>query len=71
MFDRLVLKTLTHEQITEAAAGKLSLDQLTRSYVHDHLDYRFAVVENGRAALTVERDIQQGALGVSPFLNPR
>jgi hypothetical protein len=67
----LVLPTLKQADITAAARGQLSLDALTRQYIHDHLTYRFAVTEDGTTALSLERQVQQGALGEPPLLNPR
>jgi hypothetical protein len=69
--DRLVLQTLTQADTTSVARGELSLDALTRQYIHDHLSYRFVVTEDGRAALSLELRVQQGALGERPLLNPR
>ena len=40
--DRLVLPTLSREQIELIVAGELSLDALTRVYIHKNLSYRFA-----------------------------
>ena len=54
-----------------AANGQLSLDALTRQYIHDHLSYRLVVTEDGKSALSLERQVQQGALGEPPLLNPR
>lgn len=72
VFDRLVLPTLTAEEVALAAAGSLSLDAKTRSLIHEHLCYRFVVTEDGRVALALERSIQQGAIaGGRPLLNPR
>lgn len=72
VFDRLVLPTLTAEEVALATAGNLSLDAKTRAFIHEHLRYRFVVTDDGRTALALEREIQQGAIrGVRPLLNPR
>jgi len=71
VFDRLVLPTLTQADTTAVAQGQLSLDARTRQYIRDHLSYRLVVTEDGKAALSLERQVQQGALGERPLLNPR
>ena len=68
--DRFVVPNLSQEQIEEVAAGELSLDRLTRQYVHDQLCYRFAEVESGSAALSLEAHIcSYGLSGQRPLLN--
>jgi hypothetical protein len=72
VFDRLVLPRLTPDEITAAAAGDLSLDAVTRQYIHDNLGYRYVVTADGKTALALERDVQRGAIaGQQPLLNPR
>jgi hypothetical protein len=72
VFDRLVLPDLTRDEISAAAAGELSLDAVTRRYIHRHLGYRYVVTADGKAALALERDVQRGAIaGQRPLLNPR
>lgn len=70
VFDRLVLPTLSAEEVSLAAAGNLSLDGKTRAFIHDHLGYRFVVIDHDKA-LALEREIRQGAIGgIRPLLNP-
>ena len=38
--DRFVVPRLTSEQQREIGDGLLSLDALTKKYIHDNLDYR-------------------------------
>jgi hypothetical protein len=71
VFDRLVLPTLSREQIDDAARGRLSLDELTRKLIRHSLSYRFALVADAPTARAVERQIQrQGLAGQLPVLNP-
>jgi hypothetical protein len=71
VFDRLVLPTLSREQIDDAAHGRLSLDGLTRKLIRDSLSYRFAPLTDAAAAREVERQIQrEGLAGQLPLLNP-
>src|SRR5215467_14312866 len=48
--DRLVLSSLSQAQIAEIAAGRVSLDRLIRTFIHDHLTYRFVVMDTGGQA---------------------
>jgi hypothetical protein len=69
--DRFVVPRLTIEQQTEIGDGRLSLDVLTKKYIHDHFDYRYVTLDNGKDAFALEREVQRGALGVGkPLLNP-
>ena len=70
VFDRLVLPTLSQKDIADAANGRLSLDARTRAHIREHLTYRFVLTVDGRAALLLERQVQGGALGQPPTLNP-
>jgi hypothetical protein len=46
------------------ADGALSLDALTRQFIHERYEYRFVTTPSGAGALTLERDVQRGALAV-------
>ena len=51
--------------------GDLLLDQMTRSYIREHLGYRFTMYADGTEALTVEHAVRGGALSAGrPYLNP-
>lgn len=69
--DRLVLPTLSREQIQQIAAGELSLDALTRVYIHENLSYRFAAAESYKEAMNIETTFARGETEVGPpQLNP-
>jgi hypothetical protein len=69
--DRFVVPVLTAGQQRDVASGRLLLDQLTRSYIHEYLTYRFQVCSDGVAALAEERAIRAGSLPAGrPYLNP-
>lgn len=71
VFDRLVLPTLSRQQIQEAARGQLSLEDLTRQLIRQSFTYRFTLLSDAATARTVERDIQRdGLVGHPPLLNP-
>src|SRR5262249_35261940 len=48
--DRLVLPTLSAEDITGIVSGRHSMDVLVRRYIHENLGYRFAMLPDGAAA---------------------
>ena len=69
--DRLVLSTLSGEQIAAVSAGELKLDALVRMYVHAHLTYRFCELPDSTSAEALEREVRRGARRAGqPFLNP-
>jgi len=70
--DRLVLPTLSADQIKSIAHGRHSMDALVRRYIHEHLGYRFLIVQDGASAFSIERSIVSGDWGHGkPLLNPR
>ncbi len=68
--ERLVLPKLREADIADIAAGRHSLDVHVRTYIHQHLGYRYTFCKDGAAALALERVIQRGEwpCGV-PMLN--
>jgi hypothetical protein len=69
--DRLVLPSLSSDEIRGIGSGELLLDSKVRGFVRGHLQFRFVVTRDGREAAELERAIQRGALGdQKPFLNP-
>lgn len=70
--NRLVIPKLTGEQLAQFADGRLTLDALTRQYIHERLEYQFACVETSAEAFELERRCRDGSVfGVKPLLNPR
>jgi hypothetical protein len=69
--DRFVGPALTPGQQREIADGRLLLDQMTRSFIREHLGYRCAIHPDGTTALAAERAVRAGGLAAGkPFLNP-
>ena len=68
--DRLVLPTLTQDQIDAISQRMISFDHLVRDYIRANLSFRFAITHDGEAAISLEREARSGALGSLPFLNP-
>ena len=70
--DRLVLSTLSQEEITAIAAGRHQMDALVRRYIHENLGYRFAMLPGGATAYAIEAAIKNGGWTHGrPLLNPR
>ena len=69
--DRFVVPALTPSQQQLLAGGGLSLDDLTRTFIRDHLAYRFVVTVDGTEAARLQAEVRRGALSVGrPYLNP-
>ena len=69
--DRFVLETLDSTSISQIASARLSLDSLTRSYIRQHLSYRFTIASTGNDARAIEAAIRKNGLaGSMPVLNP-
>ena len=69
--DRLVLPTLSQDDITAIASGRHQMDAFVRRYIHENLCYRFVMLPDGAAAYAVEAAIKNGEWEHGrPFLNP-
>jgi hypothetical protein len=69
--DRLVLPTLSQDDIAAIASGRHQMDALVRRYIHENLYYRFVVLPDGPAAYTIETAIKGGEWEHGrPLLNP-
>jgi hypothetical protein len=58
--DRLVLPTLSQEDVMAIASGRHQLDAFVRRYVHENLSYRFVTTPDGAAAYAAEKAIKRG-----------
>jgi hypothetical protein len=69
--NRLVIPSLKPEQLTLFATGELSLDRLTKAYIHERFEYVYAVVGSSSEAFALEKKCREGEVfGVKPLLNP-
>ena len=69
--NRLVVPKLVPDQFSEFAAGTLTLDLLTRQYIHENFEYQHLIVKASAEAFQLERLCQNGAVfGQKPYLNP-
>jgi hypothetical protein len=58
--DRFVVPALTQSQQQQLAAGSLSLDGLTRTFIHDRLVYRYVVTADGAEAARLRQRSDEG-----------
>ncbi|MFA0447853.1 hypothetical protein AB4587_01605 [Vibrio breoganii] len=69
--NRLVTPSLQQSQLPLFASDELKLNELTKSYTHDHLEYQYVLVESSAEAFSVEAKARNGELfGQNPRLNP-
>jgi len=69
--NRLVLPELEGKVLPRFASGELTLDALTRQYIHARLEYQFVCVESSHEAFALERECRRGVtFGAKPTLNP-
>jgi len=70
--NRLVVPKLDITQLPRFEKGELTLDALTKRFIHEHLEYQFRCVLSNAAAVALERECRQGKVfGAKPFLNPQ
>lgn len=69
--NRLVIPSLQPSDLPRFASGELKLDGLTKSYIHEHLEYQYLVVESSEEAYDIESKARAGEVfGSIPLLNP-
>ena len=69
--NRLVIPSLTPEQLPQFGTGELDLDTLTKKYINERLEYQFAFVRTSTEAYAPEKRCREGAtFGVKPLFNP-
>jgi hypothetical protein len=68
---RLVLPSLTQDDIEAIGSGRHQMDAFVRRYIHQNLSFRFAMLPGGGAAYAVEAAIKSGKWEHGrPLLNP-
>jgi hypothetical protein len=69
--NRLVIPSITPEQLGKFRSGELRLDSLTKRYIHERFEYQFTVLETGFDAFALEEQCRCGeTFGIKPLLNP-
>lgn len=70
--NRLILPALTPALLCKFKSGELTLDELTKDYIHTHLEYQFVCVPTSREAHALEDRCQRGEVfGTKPDFNPK
>lgn len=71
MANRFVIPSLKAEELPLFASGLLTLDARTKTFIHDHLDDAYALVDTSADAYELERAARRGEVfDVKPYLNP-
>jgi hypothetical protein len=69
---RLIVPSLTPALLCKFESGELTLDKLTKDYIHTHLEYQFVCVPTSREAHALEGRCQRGEVfGTKPYFNPK
>jgi hypothetical protein len=69
--DRLVLPTLSQDDIIAISSGRHPMDAFVRKYIHENLSYRFEIRPDGATARATEAAIKGGEWEHGhPLINP-
>ncbi len=69
--NRLVLPSLTTEELAAFGSGRHTLDGYTRRLIHRDLAYQFFTLPSGTQAMALEAECRRGSVfGQVPMLNP-
>ena len=69
--NRFVIPSLSPDDFPKFSSGEYKLDTMTKKYIHQNLEYQYAVVESSSDAYKLEREIRQGnGFSLKPALNP-
>jgi hypothetical protein len=69
--NRLVVPSLTAEQQSQMSAGSLTLDVLTRQFIHQYFQYQYLIDDHSKEAFAIERLCKAGYIfNQKPYLNP-
>ncbi|WNC72508.1 hypothetical protein RGQ13_00615 [Thalassotalea psychrophila] len=69
--NRLVIPTLTTNDLSKFATGEYKLDYMTKSYIHNNFEYQYLIVNTSSEAYAIEDKARAGELfNHKPLLNP-
>ena len=69
--NRFVVPSLKAEELPLFESGNITLDARTKTFIHEHLEYAYALVETSAEAYELERMARRGdVFGTKPYLNP-
>ena len=60
--NRIVIPSLEPELLEQFRDGTMNLDRLTKRYVHDRLEYQYALVESSAEAFAAENLCRNGTV---------
>lgn len=70
--NRIIIPSLTQDDLVLFKTATLSLDQLTKRYIRENYEYQYRIFYSSREAFEFERDCRAGEVfGKKPVLNPR
>jgi len=69
--NRLVIPTLSINDLSKFATGEYKLDYMTKKYIHSNLEYQYLIVDTSSDAYHIENTARAGELfNQKPLLNP-
>jgi hypothetical protein len=69
--NRLIIPSLTPEDLPKYASGAYRLDYKTKDFIREHLNYQYVVVATSAEASRIESEARSGeSLQQKPLLNP-
>ncbi len=69
--NRIIIPSLDSAILKQFKDATMNLDKLTKKYVHERLEYQYALVESSSEAFAAEKLCRDGTVfGVKPYLNP-
>jgi hypothetical protein len=69
--NRLVIPTLSIDDLSKFATGEFKLDYMTKSYIHNNLEYQYLIVDSSSEAYRIEDKARTGEVfNQKPLLNP-
>ncbi|WP_081180304.1 hypothetical protein [Colwellia sp. PAMC 21821] len=69
--NRLVIPTLTTNDLSKFSTGEYKLDYMTKSYIRDNFEYQYIIVDTSSEAYSIEDKARSGEVfNQKPLLNP-
>ena len=69
--NRIVIPSLKSSQLNKFREGSITLDQMTKKYIRNNLEYQYLLVENFQDSIDLEGYCKSGVIfGTKPLLNP-
>ena len=69
--NRLIIPSLSPSELKLFSTGELTLDSITKLYIHKNFSYQFVIVEGSEQAYRIEALARSGdVFSQQPLLNP-